>query len=131
MDFKKLILRILPNRLAVCRLDADAPHPGWIDQSGFYAITRTPEELTIICDEKLVVQALTRENGWRCFKVEGPFDFSEIGVIFSLTRPLAEDGVSVFVISTFDTDYLMVKERNLTKAIDALTAAGHQVAKED
>ena len=73
----------------------------------------------------------TRENGWRCIKVEGPLDFSEIGIVLSLTQPLAESSVSVFLISTFDTDYLMVKEKDLAEAIDVLTNVGHQVKAED
>jgi hypothetical protein len=73
----------------------------------------------------------TSEKGWRCFKVEGPLDFSEIGIIFSLTQPLAKNGISVFVISTFDADYFMVKEKDLSDAIDALTAQDHQVVTED
>jgi hypothetical protein len=131
MDLRKLTLKILPNRLAVCRLDADAPLPDWIDQSDFYSITRTEAELTIVCDEAFVALGTTSESGWRCFKVEGPFDFSEIGIVFSLTQPLAESGVSVFLISTFDTDYLMVKEKDLAETIDVLTNAGHQVKAED
>ena len=131
MDFRRLTLKILPNRMSVCRLDADAPLPDWIDQSGFYSITRTAEELTIVCEETLVVPGITGNSGWRCFKVEGPLDFSETGIIFSLTQPLAQNAISVFVISTFDTDYLMVKEKDLAKAIDVLNAAGHWVVKED
>jgi hypothetical protein len=128
---RKLTLKILPNRLAVCRLNADAPLPDWIDESDFSSITRTEAELTIVCDEELVASGTTRETGWRCIKVEGQFDFSEIGIVLSLTQPLAESGVSVFLISTFDTDYLMVKEKDLAKAIDVLTAAGHRVKAED
>jgi hypothetical protein len=126
MNSKNLSLKILPDRMAVCRFEPTAPVPDWIDQSGFYSITRTEEELTIVCAETLVARGTTSEAGWRCFKVEGPLDFSEIGIIFSLTQPLARSGVSVFVISTFDTDYLMVKEKNLSEAIDALRAEGHQ-----
>ena len=131
MDLRKLILKILPNRLAVCRLKADAPLPDWIDESDFSSITRTEKELTIVCDEVLVASGTTSETGWRCIEVEGPLDFSEIGIVFSLTQPLAEIGVAVFLISTFDTDYLMVKEKDLAKTIDTLTAAGHQVVTED
>jgi hypothetical protein len=131
MYFRKLTLKILPNRLAVCRLNADAPIPDWVDESDFSSITRTEAELTIVCDEVLVDSGTTRETGWRCIKVEGPLDFSEIGIVFSLIQPLAESGVSVFLISTFDTDYLMVKEKDLAKANDVLTAAGHRVTAED
>jgi hypothetical protein len=127
MDSKNLSLKILPDRMAVCRFEPTTPVPDWIDQSGFYSITRTEEELTIVCAETLVARGTTSEAGWRCFKVEGPLDFSEIGIIFSLTQPLARSGVSVFVLSTFDTDYLMVKEKNLSEAIDALRAEGHKI----
>jgi len=131
MDFRKHTLKILPKRLAVCRLNADAPLPDWIEQSDFYSITRTEEELTVVCDEKLVVPGTKSETGWRCLKVEGPLDFSETGIVFSLTQPLAESAVPVFLISTFDTDYLMVKERDLTKTINAISAQGHQVITEN
>ena len=99
-------------------------------ESDFSSITRTEAELTIVCDEVLVASGITSETGWRCIKVEGPLDFSEIGIVFSLTQPLAESGVAVFLISTFDTDYLMVKEKDLAGAIDGLTAAGHKVRTE-
>ena len=127
MKPKTLALKILSDRMAVCRFDPTEAVPDWIDPSGFYSITRTEEELTIVCAETLVVRGTKSETGWRCFKVEGPLDFSEIGIIFSLTRPLAENGVSVFVISTFETDYFMVKEKDLAKTLDALTAEGHEI----
>jgi hypothetical protein len=131
MDFKKLSLKILPDRMAVCRFDPAAAIPEWIAEIGFYSITRTEEELTIVCPESHLAPGISSESGWRCFKVQGLLDFSEIGIIFSLTRPLAEKGVSVFVISTFNTDYLMVKDNDLARAIGALTAEGHRVLKED
>ena len=117
--------------MAVCRFDPAAALPDWFNMSGFYSITRSKEELTIVCREALVVSGTTCENGWRCFKIQGVLDFSEIGIIFSLTQPLAENGISVFVMSTFDTDYFMVKEKDLAKTIDALTAAGHRAITED
>jgi hypothetical protein len=127
MDFRKHSLEILPERMAVCRFEPAATLPDWIGEAGFYSIIRTDEELTIVCPEARVEQTTTSETGWRCFKVQGLLDFSETGIIFSVTRPLAENGVSVFAISTFDTDYFMVKEEDLAKAIDALTAAGHEI----
>jgi hypothetical protein len=131
MDFRKLSLKILPDRLAVCRFEPSAPLPEWIDQPGFYSITRTEEELSVVCSEERVPPGAESEAGWRCFELMGPFNFSEIGVISSLTQPLTASGVSIFVISTFDTDYLMVKEKDFTKAIDTLLAQGHQVKVED
>ena len=127
MKLKKLPLKILPDRMAVCRLEPTTPLPDWIEETGFYSITRTEAELTIVCPETFLVPGTTRETGWRSFKVQGILDFSEIGIMLSLTRPLAENGVSVFVISTFDTDYFMVKEKDLAKAIDALTDEGHKI----
>ena len=127
MDLKKFSLKILPDRMAVCRFDPAAAIPDWIAEIGFYSIIRTEEELTIVCPETHIAPGISSEAGWRCFRVQGPLDFSEIGIIFSLTRPLAENGVSVFVISTYNTDYLMVKDNDLAKAIDALTAEGHEI----
>ena len=131
MKLKKRSLKILPERMAVCRFEPTTPLPDWIGEVGFYSLTRTEAELTLVCPEARLAPGTTSETGWRCFKVQGLLDFSEIGIIFSLTQPLAKNGVSVFVISTFDTDYFMVKEKDLAKAIDALTAEGHQVLEED
>jgi hypothetical protein len=128
MNSKKLSLKILPDRMAVCRLEPTAALPDWFDEIGFYSITRTQEELTLVCREVLVAPGTTCESGWRCFGVEGTLDFSEIGIIFTLSQPLAKSGIAVFVISTFDTDYFLVKEKDLAKAIDALAASGHQIA---
>ena len=127
MKLKKLSLKILPQRMAVCRFEPTAPLPDWMGEVGFYSLTRTDEELAIVCPEARLAPGTTSETGWRCLKVQGLLDFSEIGIILSLTQPLAENSVSVFVISTFDTDYFMVKEKDLAKAIDALTAAGHEI----
>ena len=131
MKLNKRSLKILPEQMAICRFSPKAPLPDWIGETGFYSLTLTDVALTIVCPETRLAPGTTGETGWRCFKVQGVLDFSEIGIIFSLTRPLAENGVSVFVISTFDTDYFMVKEKDLAKAIDALTAEGHKVLKED
>jgi len=127
MKLKKLSLKILPHRMAVCRFEATAALPDWFDEIGFYSITRTQEELTLVCREALVAPGTTCESGWRCFGVEGTLDFSEIGIIFTLSQPLAKSGIAVFVISTFDTDYFLVKEKDMVKAIDVLTAAGHEI----
>lgn len=128
---KVFSLQILPDRMAICRLAPTAPVPDWIEGSRFCSVTRTDEALTVVGSEALVPAGTLNEPGWWCFKVQGPLDFSEIGIIFSLTRPLADNDISVFVISTFDTDFFMVKETDLAKAIDALTAAGHRIVKED
>ena len=127
VDFKTHSLKILPERMAVCRFEPTSELPDWINRPGFYSITRTEEELTLVCRETSVPQGAKCERGWRCFRVQGVLDFCEIGIMFSITQPLAKSGVSLFVISTYDTDYFLVKEKDLPNAIVALTDYGHQI----
>ncbi len=126
-------LLCLPHRLAVCRLAADAPIPEWVDLSpaALCSITRTADELSIVCAEDAVPDGVQCERGWRALRVAGVLDFSTVGVLASLATPLAEAGVSIFVVSTFDTDYLLVKEIDLNKATAALEAADHTVSADD
>lgn len=114
--------------LAVCQLDATAAVPGWATQGTFHAIVRSPGELTIVCDASLVPPHVRAQKGWRCFSLKGPIPFTETGVVSSLAVPLAAAGVGIFVISTFDTDYLLIPGATLDDARAALTAAGHRVA---
>jgi uncharacterized protein len=119
--------RVLKERLAVCRMAADAPIPVWA--GGFYCATRTSDELSIVCPENQTDQTgadATIEGGWVAFKLEGPFPFSMTGVLASFLQPLAEAQIPIFAISTFDTDYVLVKEENLQRALEALGAAGHE-----
>jgi len=115
-------LRLLPGRFAVCRLAADAAVP-----AAFFSVTRTPDELSVVCAEDFAPEGAQCENGWRIFQVAGPLEFSLTGVLAGIAAPLANAGVSIFAISTFDTDCVMVKEQNLAKAVEALRAAGHLV----
>ena len=112
-------LTILPDTFAICRLDADAI-PAWATASSFFSITRTAEELSIVCLQSDVPDGIKCEKDWRCFKLTGPIPFTTVGVLASLVQPLAEAGISVFAISTFDTDYLLVKAAYFKRAIDAL-----------
>jgi hypothetical protein len=93
----------------------------------FWSITRTEEELSVVCPEAHVPPEVKRETGWRALKVEGPLDFSLTGILASLTAPLAEEKVSVFAVSTYDTDYLLVKGEQLEKAIRALREEGYEI----
>jgi hypothetical protein len=127
-------LEVLRGEFAIVRLDAGAALPAWIEPEGgihapaeFLSITRTREELSIVCESSRVPAEVPAEREWRCMKVEGPLDFSLTGVLASLAEPLARAGIPVFAISTFDTDYLMVKAANLEAAIAALESAGHEV----
>jgi hypothetical protein len=93
----------------------------------FFSITRTADELSVVCQQSLVPDDIRCERDWRCLRVAGTMAFSMVGVVAALVTALAEAGVSVFVVSTFDTDYLLVKEHDLEKAVAALRAAGHEV----
>jgi hypothetical protein len=126
----KLTLYLLPGVLAVCRLGQDAPIPEWASGRRFSSVTRTKEELSVVCSQGQVPSGIRGEKGWRCFRVEGPLDFFLTGILASLTLPLAKAGISVFAISTHDTDYLLVKQKNLERAIAAWAEEGHRVRKE-
>ena len=117
----------MPGTFAICRLDRDAPIPEWA-HNGFFSITRTPDELSIICKEEIVPEQVLCEKGWRCLQVMGPLDFALTGILASLASPLAEAGISIFAISTYDTDYFLVKELN--RAIAVLSKAGHTMRSE-
>ena len=122
-----MTLTLLTDTFAVCRLDADAPLPAWATAETFFSITHTSDELSIVCPQRAVPDGIRCERDWRCLRVSGVLDFSLVGILASLTVPLAAAGVSVFAISTFDTDYLLVKEKDLAAALDALRKAGHIV----
>ena len=122
-----LNLVLLEMRLAVCRLPPSWVIPEWATVGELLSITRTPDELSIVCDESLVPQDVHAEAGRRVFRVSGAMDLSIVGVLASLTAPLAEAGISLFAISTFDTDYLLIKEKQLEQAIAALTHYGHTI----
>lgn len=116
-------LMLLSGRYAVCRLETDAPVPAWA-RGEFVSITRTAEELSVVCHDADVPQGVRCERGWRCLKLAGPLDFSLVGVLHSLLAPLAAANVSVFAVSTYDTDYILVREGDLHRARAALHAAG-------
>src|SRR6266403_3888174 len=118
---------LLPERFAISRLAADAPIPQWATQGQFFSITRTGDELSIVSELARVSAGVQSQPGWRIFKVHGPFVLSEIGVLSALAAPLAEAQISLFAISTFDTDYLLVAAETLSAAIYALGQAGHTI----
>ena len=116
----------MPGRLTVCRLEADAAIPIWASAGPFFSITRTAVELSIVCAEELVPESVRAEVGWRALEVAGPLDFALTGILAAIVGPLAEAGISIFAVSTFDTDYVLVKEEMLSQALEVLRAAGHQ-----
>ena len=123
---KTFTLELLAGDWAICRLAADAALPQWATGE-VVSITRTTDELSIVCPQVNVPASIQSEIDWRCLRVAGPLDFSMVGVIASLTATLAAANVSVFVVSTFDTDYLLVKKGDLATAIASLKEAGHAI----
>lgn len=120
-------LKLLPESIAICQLNPSVPIPEWVWDSKFLTITRTADELSILCDAERVPSHIRHEGGWRALKMEGPFEFTQIGVLASVLNPLAEAQVSILSIATYDTDYVFVAEPDLPTALKALAAAGHQV----
>jgi uncharacterized protein len=118
--------RICPERLAVCKLAADASLPSWAQEGGFVCMTRASNELSIVCEEQRVPEGIPAERGWFALKLEGPFPLSMTGVLASFLLPLAEEEIPIFAISTFDTDYVLIKAEDLERAVRALNTAGHR-----
>jgi hypothetical protein len=121
----RLALAELEGPFAVCKLDKDAAIPTWAMGAGLFSVTRTRDEFSVVCRQALVPEGIVCEQGWRCLRVIGAMPFALIGVLASLVTPLAEAAVSIFAISTFDTDYLLVKEYDFEKAVNALRQHGH------
>ncbi|HEY0140509.1 MAG TPA: ACT domain-containing protein [Thermoanaerobaculia bacterium] len=123
----KLRLTLLPDLLAVARLAPDEAMPAWA-RGPLLSVTWTADELSIICTDEAVPEGVQAERNWRVMKVEGPIPFDAIGVAAALVSPLATARISVFFLSTYDTDYLMVKDDLLADGIDALRRAGHDIS---
>ena len=126
MTAPRLKLRETPWRLAVCRFPPDAPLPAWVlhGEAEFYSITRTPGELSVVCAEDDLPPSVSDrvERDWRAFEVVGPLQFGLVGVVSGLTAPLAAAGIPVFVLSTYDTDYVMVKATDHLQAFGLLAS---------
>lgn len=118
-------LRILPGLYSVVRLDAGAEVPAWVEGE-FMSVTTTSHEVSVVCEEMHVPPDVRAVGAWRVVEVEGPLDSALVGVLTSLAQPLADAGVSIFAISTFDTDYILVREAQLAAARRALKDAGHE-----
>jgi hypothetical protein len=127
MSPTNLTLSLLADNFSICRLGPEESIPPWALAGEFFSITRTKEELSLVCSQEVVPADVQSEAGWRCLMVGGPLDFSLTGILASLTTSLAEVGISIFAISTFDTDYLLVKADNLERAVLKLKEAGHHV----
>jgi hypothetical protein len=120
-------LSLLPETFAICRLAKGASLPQWVRTDLFFSITGTPDELSLVCPAEPVPEDVQADRGWKCFKLHGPFPFSLVGILNSVTIPLAQANIGIFAVSTYDTDYVLVKEHDLQQAIAALTQAGHSI----
>ncbi|MDH5643334.1 MAG: ACT domain-containing protein [Gemmatimonadota bacterium] len=121
----KLTLELLEPFFAVAKLDPDAAIPDWAHASVPNSISRTDQELSIICPQNSVPESVSAQLGFRCMRVKGPLEFSAVGVLASLVGPLAEAGVNILAFSTYDTDYLLVPGGLLEKSVRALKEVGH------
>ena len=124
---RTLSLVLLPHKYAICQFHPDKHIPYWALLGNFVSLTRTHEELSIVCQQDNVPNDINAERGWRCVQVQGAFDFSVAGVNASLAIPLAEADISVLAIGTYATEYLLVKEENLERALQVLEQAGHSI----
>src|ERR1700719_87947 len=122
-----LKLVILAERLGVCRLDAKAPIPEWASGASFLSISRTRDELSVICEEHFVPAGVQASRGWRGLKIVGPLDLDLVGSLVSVAVPLAQFNISIVPVGTFETDYVLVRDRQLGDAIKALRFAGFEV----
>jgi len=122
-----LTMCVLPGRFAICRLDPAGSVPAWATAQPFCAVARTDRELSVVCPQEQVPADVRHEAGWRVLELQGPFPLEVVGVLAAVAGPLAAAGISLFVVSTFDTDYVLVKEAHLDRAVSALGEDGHRV----
>jgi len=122
-----LSLTLLKQSFTIHRLKPDADVPPAVLNSPFFAITRTEEELSLLLPDTVEIVSDKSETGWACFKVEGPLEFGLVGILAGIAGTLAQAGVPIFALSTFDTDYILVKREQVRAASEALISAGYQV----
>jgi hypothetical protein len=122
---RSFTIRTLADRLAICRLPPHAPLPEWASKESLWSVTRTTNELSIVCPEESVPSDIQADRGWVPLQVVGPLPLTMTGVLSSLAEPLAQAGISIFAISTFETDIVLVRTAELQKAMNALSSAGH------
>ena len=131
MRKRQLQLSLLDEIYGICVFENDIAIPEWAAAASFCSITRTQKELTIVCPQHSIPSGCEYDANWRCFWVDGSFDLNQIGVISSLAAPLARAGISIFVVSSYDTDYILVKKEKVNQAIAVLTDGGHLIARDE
>lgn len=126
-----LQLIVAPERVAVVRLEPHAAVPFWARAGAFVSVTRTEDELSIVCPASAVPAEVPCEGPFSRIQIRGPLAFSETGVLVSLASPLSEAGISLFALSTYDTDHILVAEQDRDRALEVLEAAGHRISATD
>lgn len=120
-------LKKLTGTYAIAQIEPNAFIPHWADGAGFVSISRTEDELSIVCLQDRIPALVKQDGNWACYKFLGPFAFEETGIVLSVIKPLSESGIGIFVVSTFDGDHLLVKSVDEKTSELLLTAAGHAV----
>ena len=129
MRKRQLKLSLLDKIFGICVFANNIPIPEWAATASLCSITRTKKGLTVVCPQSIIPSDCEYDPNWRCFRIDGNFDLNQIGVISSLSSPLAQADISIFVISTYDTDYILVKEEKVERAIAVLTDYGNVITR--
>ena len=127
LEKPNLVLTVLEETFNIHRLASDSSLPEAISECDFYSLSKTDDELSLVCPRPLAVKSEKHSPDWKCLKVAGPLDFKLTGILVGITDVMAKERISVFAISTFDTDYILIKKQNLTNALSALERAGYQI----
>lgn len=127
MDSKKIAMKLLKEKYAVCQMGASEDFPQWSNKGEFISVTRTAEELSIVCNQESVPHGVKAEKDWNILQVEGQLDFSLVGILAKISTILANKSISIFVISTFNTDFIMVKDKDRENAIKELSQNGYEI----
>ena len=124
----KLIIKLLKEKYVVCRLDKDEAIPSWAFKGDFFSITKTEEELSIVCiEDDNIIENIKCERDWRVLKIEGPLDFSLVGILSKISTLMANNKISIFAVSTYDTDYILIKEKDINRAVYVLNNDNYEV----
>lgn len=123
----KLSIKLLKEKYGVCRLNKNEAIPSWALQGDFYSITKTEDELSIVCLQDNIIENIKCEKDWRVLKIEGPLDFSLVGILSKISTLMANNSISIFAVSTYDTDYILIKEKDINRAIKVLNNDSYEV----
>jgi len=124
---KILTMKLIKEKYGVCRINPNELIPEWAQNSDFFSITKTCDELSIVCSQDAIPNDIKCEKDWKILKIEGPLDFSLVGILASISTILAQKGISIFAISTYDTDYIFVKNKDIDNAIESLIKERYEI----